>query len=56
MPNDDQDHDRLPLRAVFTGNVKQSDGSLRPFEIQFDFYEFRTQINDYSVFQVIIIN
>ena len=52
MPNVDKDFDLQPIRAVFTGDEKKSDGSLKPFEIRLDFYDFRTTINDYTVFQV----
>ncbi len=54
MPNVDTEYDFQPIRAVFTGDEKKNDGSLKPFEIRLDFYDFRTSINDYTVFQVIL--
>jgi len=54
MPNVDTEYDFQPIRAIFTGDEKKNDGSLKPFEIRLDFYDFRTSINDYTVFQVIL--
>ncbi len=52
MPNVDKNYDYQPVRAIYTGIEKKSDGSFKPFEIRLDFYDFRTKIYDNTVFQV----
>lgn len=51
MPNVDPNYDRLPIRAVFSGYEK-TNADPKLFEIQLDFYEFRTKIQDFEIFQV----
>lgn len=51
MPNDDSQYRLVPVRAVFNGEYKDSAGQMKDFEIELDFYDFRSAITDYQVFQ-----
>jgi hypothetical protein len=48
MPNVDN---RVPVRAVFKGEIKNSSAQMQYFETELEFYQFRSVISDYLVFQ-----
>lgn len=51
VPNDDSKYRLVPVRAVFNGEYKDHTGQMKDFEIEVDFYDFRSTITDYEVFQ-----
>ena len=53
MPSNDPKFNRLPVRISVKGDLKNvKTGVWTPFEIQLEFYEFRTKILDETVFLV----
>ncbi len=52
MPNSDSKYQSLPIRAIFQGEKMDSTGKWNKFELQKEFYRFRTNIKDYEVFRV----
>jgi hypothetical protein len=52
QPSSDMNFQSVPIRAIFEGS-RMSNGQIKPFKIQHEFYEFRTKIKDETVFLVI---
>lgn len=56
MPASDEVFNRLPIQAIFKGTKRISSGNYAQYEYWYEFYHFRTDINNQQVFNVSFIN